>query len=78
MLTRHDIPQEVKDVIDVAIREYVIDTKEVYVLALKHGDNWYELISDIVESAYAWRYVDSSVHEAVVTEAEKFWRKYID
>jgi hypothetical protein len=74
MITRHDIPEEVKHVIDVAITFDVIDSYELYVLAVKHNKNWEDLVNDICEMAYSWIHSDKSKHEAVVEAAELYWK----
>ena len=77
MITRHDIPEEVKHVIDVAIVYDVIDSYELYVLANKHGEHWEDLVNDIVEIAYSWIHVDKSKHTAVVEAAENYWKAFV-
>ena len=76
MITRHDIPEEVKHVIDVAVTFDVIDYPELYVLAVEHTENWEDLVHDICEIAYSWIHVDKSKHEAVVKAAEDYWKDY--
>jgi len=74
MFTRHDIPGEVKNVIDVALENDVIDSYELYVLANEHKENWKGLVNDIVNIAYTWNHVDKSKHINVVKAAEDFWK----
>jgi len=77
MITRHDIPEEVKHVIDVAITYDVIDSYELYVLAVEHTENWEDLVHDICEMAYSWIHSDKEKHTAVVEAAEHYWKAYV-
>jgi hypothetical protein len=72
-MTRHDIPNEVKDFIEVAIEVRTIDALDVYALATKHGNDWRGLIGEVIEYAFSNRHWDSNQHKAVVQAAELFW-----
>lgn len=72
-ISRHDIPQEMKNLLIVAIDACDLDTFSVYELASKHGNDWLALSEDLCEIAYCMIHVDGTIHERVVQEAEKFW-----
>jgi len=77
-LTRHDIPETVKNVIKVAVAVDVIDIADVYCLGAKYApDNWMSLVDSLIEYAYMWIHSDSSKHTAVVEAAEKFWQEVL-
>lgn len=71
-MDRFDIPTKVQKVIEVAIEEEVIDYKDIYELAITHGDNWNVLIDTIIEYAYSNHHWAPTQHEAVVRASEDF------
>jgi len=76
-MNRHDIPVEVKAVIEEAIEVGVIDPAEVYVMAIKFGNDWSHLIDDVIEAAWSWHHSEEgrSMYYRVVDKAEAFWMK---
>ena len=72
-MSRHDIPNEVQNVIEVAIEVGTIDALDVYALADTYGNSWRKMIDEIIEYAFSNRHVDGKQHKAVVQAAELFW-----
>jgi len=72
-LTRHDIPNTVKNVITTALEHNVIDAIEIYSLASEHGDDWQALVTDLCQAAFTLIHIDLDAHRAVVQAAEKHW-----
>ena len=74
-MNRHDIPKTVQNVINVAIKQGVIDAIDVYGLANEHGDDWYALVNQLCEWAFTWVHCDRKRHVMVVKAAEKYWQE---
>lgn len=72
-ISRHDIPQEIKDLLIVAIDACKLDAFSIYELATEHRDDWHALADDLCEIAFASIHVDVSIHRRVVVAAEKYW-----
>ena len=60
-LNRHDIPEEIKELINVAIKEDVVDPIGLYTLAVNCGTNWSILVDNLVDAAYSWIHCDTSI-----------------
>ncbi len=78
-MTRFDIPESVKALINKAVEVDIIDAVEVYSLASEHGDNWMALVDDVVEMAFSHIHSTDGrkKHSAIVTLAEKIWKEML-
>lgn len=74
-LSRHDIPENIKNVINVAIEQKVVDVFDVYVLATECRNNFEKLVDELIEYAYSWIHVDGLKHKKVVEAAEIIWKE---
>ena len=75
-MNRHNIPVEVKAVIDEAIAVGVIDPAEVYVMAVRYGDNWSSLIDGITDIAMRLHSKEGRAsYYRIVDKAKAFWIK---
>ena len=72
-LTRHDIPQTVKDVLNVAVQNRTIDIFDVYEMAITHGTNWANLVNELCEVAFSNIHWNKESHTQVVAAAEAYW-----
>jgi len=72
-MTRFDIPETVKNFIEVAIETDTVDALDVYGLAITYGDNWKALIDEIILYAYNNRHANKGAHKDVVQAAEAYW-----
>lgn len=72
-VTRHDIPQTVKDVINVAVHNQTIDIFDVYELANEHGQDWVMLVNDLCQIAHSNRHWNADAHRDIVAAAEAYW-----
>jgi len=75
LVARFDIPESVREVINTAVGHTVIDAVSVYSMATEHGDNFRELVQEIVESAHADRLCNQVGHSAVCRAAERYWQE---
>jgi len=75
-MDRFDIPNEVKSFITVAIENRIIDTFDVYALAIKYNDDWRGLIDEVCLYAFNNRHVNGDSHKNVVKAAEVYWMAY--
>ena len=74
-MNRHDIPQTVQNVINVAIAQGVIDAIDVYGLANEYGDDWHALVNQICGWAGTWMHTDNARRVAVIKAAEDCWQE---
>lgn len=72
-MTRHDIPETIKNYIETAIETRTIDALSLYGLAIKYGDNWRGLIEEVNEYAFSNRHWNGNAHRDVVEAAEAYW-----
>jgi hypothetical protein len=72
-ITRFDIPQTVRNVINTAARHDVIDAVEAYALATEFGTDWSALVDRVCEYAYANIHFNREAHAEVVKAAEAYW-----
>jgi len=80
-ITRFDIPQTVRDVIDIAIYENVIDVYDVYGWAAKHQGDFDGFVMEIIEAADSdthcgKKYVET--YQKVVDAANDFYRTWLE
>ena len=73
-MTRHDIPDAIKNLLHVAIQHDVLDACDVYALATEHGADWSTLVDYLCECAHAGRHCNSAAHSAIMGQAEVYWR----
>lgn len=74
--SRHDIPEEVQNIIKVAIEKDILDPIELYVLATNYGKHWPGLIERLLEYAYADRHVDGGKkQESITSLADEYFAK---
>lgn len=46
-MTRFDLPEAIRNILNKAVDLSFMDVTEVYRLACKYGDDWHELLQDI-------------------------------
>lgn len=77
-MTRFDIPETVKVIINKAVEINVVDAVEVFTMAteIEEGD-WSAVVDYIIECAYSSFHSESgrNKHSVIVTLAEKFWKE---
>ena len=71
VVTRHDIPAQVKEVIRTAVAVNAVDALDIYALGIEHGQNWNALVTELVEIAFSNIHWDKSQHDRVAQAADK-------
>jgi hypothetical protein len=74
-LLRYDMPDTIKRFMITAVENGTLDLPEVYCLGAAHGRNWWALIEDVLESAFAGRHseIGRDSHRQLVKLAEPYW-----
>lgn len=62
-MTRFEMPDEVRNALNVAVKLRVIDAAEAYAMATEHGSNFKVVMEELVYAAYVSRH-DESGREA--------------
>lgn len=75
LFSRFGVPIPVEKLLHVAAEHRVIDLKEIYALAIRHGVNWRAMADEVCAMAFNGRHSEAGTvaHAAVVTAAEKVW-----
>jgi len=71
-MDRHDIPETLIALINKATEINLIDFKDILVLGSTHGDNFKEIVDEIVHYAYCNIHVNDD-HEIIVPFADAFY-----
>ena len=75
-LTRHDIPDSVKNLLKIATETGVYDLSDLYCSAIQHGTDWKALTAEICETGFARRMSDTEIHSRIVKAAEAVWMEF--
>ncbi len=68
-----DIPESVRKVIDRAVEIKLIGVVDIYALAIEHGTDWLGLVDSLIDTAFAQRHTDHSLHVEIVETAKAFY-----
>jgi len=74
---RHDMPETVKNLIEVAVATGAYDLIEVYAAAVNFGADWKALTQDIVETAFTCRHLPGNIHGQVGVAADLVWAELL-
>lgn len=72
-ITRHDIPNSIRNLIVVAQEALELDTWEIYALAANYGADWLKLTETLCDYGFANRHANSEAHRRIVEAAEGVW-----
>jgi len=73
MIDRFDIPEEIKNIINLIVKADIIDAVEIYSMAVNHGENWDDLVNEIVNILYAQRLSNQEGSKVVQSEIDNYW-----
>jgi len=74
--SRFDIPEAASHLLNVALETQTIDASDVYALAIKFGQDWSGMASQVIEYTFAQRHIGDR-HAQTVAAAERYWAERI-
>jgi hypothetical protein len=76
-MTRHDVPETVKNLLTVAQEALSLDVLDMYQLAANFGTDWKALTEELCLYAHASRHDGRGTNAKVVRAAEKVWAEIL-